>query len=175
MDRLKKLTWAALLIAADIVFARIFYFYTPGNADRISLQFLANALSGALLGPLWGALSCAGGDVLGMLINSSGMNFMPLLTLSAAVRGLLYGLVLYKKDVSFARTLIAVGLVTLIVDLGMNPVFLAMLYERAWLALLLAKIPVRIVTVPVYAGLLFAVSKGLSHAGIPKKLPAKKV
>ncbi len=164
---LRRLTWAALLVAIDIIAARFLYFYTPGNIDRISLQFIPNALSGLLLGPVWGALSCIAGDMLGMFINPSGMSFNPLITLSAGVRGLLYGLLLYRKNASFMRVLLAVAVVTLVVDLGLNPVWLSLMYGKTWLFVLWAKIPVRIITIPVYAGALFAVIKGLANAGIP--------
>lgn len=164
---LRRLTWAALLVAIDIIAARFLYFYTPGNIDRISLQFIPNALSGLLFGPAWGALTCVAGDMLGMFINPSGMSFNPLITLSAGVRGVLYGLLLYKKDASFRRVLLAVGMVTLVVDLGLNPVWLSIMYGKAWLVVLWAKIPVRLLTVPAYAGVLFAVVRGLANAGIP--------
>ena len=161
---------AALLIALDVTFARFLRFYTPGALDRISLQFLPNALAGAMFGPIGGALICALGDVTGMLLNSDGMSFMPLITLACAARGLIYGLVLYKKEMTFPRTLIAVAAVTLVVELGMMPLFLSILYGNAWWVTLVGKLPWRIISIPTFAGVLTVVFRALKSA---KVLPVK--
>ena len=157
---------AALLIALDVVLARFLRFYTPGALDRISLQFLPNALAGAMFGPIGGALICVLGDVVGMLINSDGFSFMPLITLACAARGLIYGLVFYKRDVTFPRALIAVAIVTLVVELGMMPVFLSVLYGNAWWATLIGKLPWRIISIPAFAGVLAAVFRALKSAKV---------
>jgi len=156
-----------LLIALDVVCARFLSFYTPNYADRISPQFIPNAFAGMVFGPLWGMMITILGDTVGMLINSNGMTFMPLITLACGARGLIYGLMLYKKPVSAARCIVAVALVTVIVELGMMPFFLSILYGDAWIALLIAKLFTRIVTIPVYGFVLYAVSKGMQRAGLP--------
>ena len=155
MRRTKILTYAALIVALDILVTRTFMSVMIGGVDRISLQFLPNAIAGALLGPAWGALTCIAGDLLGMALNSGGVSFSPLFTISAGVRGMLYGMLLYKRDKTPLNMLIAVAVVTLVVDLGLNPLFLSIYYGKAYLVILYAKIPVRIVATPIYAGLLY--------------------
>ena len=128
MTRTKKLVVCALLMAADIVFAR-FLSVTPGGLNRISLQFLPDAIMGAALGPMWGMAGCAAADVLGMLLNSQGLAYTPLFTLSAAARGLLYGFMLTRIKGSPRKiTFFAALSVALAVDLGMNPVWLVFYY-----------------------------------------------
>jgi ECF transporter S component (folate family) len=156
-----------LLIALDVVCARFLGFYTPGNADRISPQFIPNALAGMIFGPLWGMMITVLGDTVGMLVNSYGLTFMPLITLACGARGLIYGLILYNKPVSIARCIVAVTAVTLIVELGMMPAFLSILYGKAWFGLFVAKLLTRIITIPVYGLILFAVAKGMQRAGLP--------
>jgi ECF transporter S component (folate family) len=117
-----------MLIALDVIFTR-FLSATPGGLSRISLQFLPDAMMGALLGPLWAGLGCAAADVLGMLINSQGLAYTPLFTLSALVRGLLYGLMLTKVPGGTAKkTFFGLLAVSLVVELGMNPVWLTVYY-----------------------------------------------
>ncbi len=116
------------------------------------------------MGPVWSAAICAVGDILGMLINSAGKPYLPLFTISAAVRGIVYGLTLHGKKPSIVRSVIAVGIVTLIVDLGMNSLWLAQMISSDWLAVFLIKLPTRLITIPVYALVLFAVWKGMESA-----------
>jgi len=168
-NNVRLLVMCGLLIALDVVSARFLNFYTPGQTDRISLQFLANAFAGMLFGPVWGALTCVLGDVVGMAINPNGM-FMPLITLACAARGVIYGLVLHKKPVSILRSIVAVSVVTVVVELGMMPVFLSVLYGRAWGVLLIAKLPWRLATIPVYGMILYTVSRAAASAGIVKSI-----
>jgi len=162
----RALTVGALLIAIDIICARFLFFYTPGNIDRISPQFIPNALAGAFFGPLWATLVCAAGDLLGMFTNPAGLMFNPFFTLSAAIRGLIYGFILGRRAPSVLRCVVAIAIVTAIVDLTLNSIWLALMYDHAFLVTLWAKVPIRLVTIPVYGGALFAVQKSLSTAGL---------
>jgi ECF transporter S component (folate family) len=156
-----------LLIALDVVCTRFLSFYTPGYTDRISLQFVPNAFAGLVFGPLWAMMITVLGDTLGMLINSGGMTFTPLISIACAARGLIYGFMLYKRPISAARCVIAVSIVTVVVELGMMPLFLSILYGKAWVATLIAKLFTRIVTIPTYGIILFAVARGMQKSGLP--------
>ncbi|MDL2274396.1 folate family ECF transporter S component [Oscillospiraceae bacterium OttesenSCG-928-G22] len=166
---------AGLLLAADIVFSRFLSFYTPGFSDRIGLQFVPNGLSGLLLGPVWGFITCAAADVLGMMVfPSGGGGFMPLITLAAGLRGLLYGLVLYRKPLKLARTIVSVAVVTVLVELLVMPLVLSILFDNAFPVLFLAKLPVRLVTIPVYGLVLHTVAKATERAGFLQALSGPK-
>jgi ECF transporter S component (folate family) len=148
----------ALLISMDIVCAR-FLSVTPGGLSRISLQFLPDALMGAVLGPVWAMVGCAAADVLGMMINSQGLAYTPLFTLSAAVRGLLYGLMLRKiRGSGRKKAFFAVLSVALVVDLGLNPVWLSIYYGHlAYPAVLASKALTELVIFPARWAILAAV------------------
>lgn len=163
---LRLIVTGGLLVALDVVCTRFLFFYTPGAVDRISLQFLPNALAGLLFGPVWGMAICVLGDTVGMIINSGGMSFMPLITMACGARGIIYGLILHRKPVSFMRSVIAVGAVTAIVELGLMPLFLSILYGRAWSAILIGKLFTRVLTIPAYGAVLYVVARSMSHAGI---------
>lgn len=169
MTRTRLLALSGLIIALDIVSARFLYVYTPGAVDRISLQFLANATAGALFGPVWAAVCCVAADLLGMFINSGGLTFVPLITLACAARGLIYGAILYRRPPTVVRSIAAVGAVTLVVELGLMPLFLSTLYGNGWWATLIVKLPVRLCTIPVYGLIIYSVSRALSAA---KLMPA---
>lgn len=168
MGRLKKLILASLFIALDIIFTRFFSIMVPG-VERISLQFLPNALSGLFLGPVWSVAVLIAGDILGMLINSAGAAYFPGFMLSAALRGFIYGIILYKHKPSYLRTIISVAAVSIVVDIGLNPVWMSMLYGKGYLATLIAKLPIRAVFIPAASAIVYFVAKGVVHAvGAPK-------
>ena len=106
-NALKKLVLAALFVALDLLFTRVFCVYLMGGAERVSLQTLASAVCGWALGPWWGAGVAAAADLLGSAVGTSGLSFFPGFTLTAALRGLTYGLLLYRKPVTFPRCLAA--------------------------------------------------------------------
>ncbi|NLM61019.1 MAG: folate family ECF transporter S component [Clostridiales bacterium] len=163
----RMLATSGLLIALDIVCTRFLSFYTPGNVDRISLQFVPNALAGFIFGPYWAMVIAVAGDIAGMLINSGGMMFMPLITLACAARGLIYGLFLHKRTITVVRCVLAVAMVTAVVELGIMPLALSILYGKAWSAIVVAKLITRLITIPVYGFVLFSVIKAMQRAGIP--------
>ena len=74
-NALKKLVLAALFVALDLLFTRVFCIYLMGGAERVSLQTLASAVCGWALGPWWGAGVAAAADLLGSTIGSSGLSF----------------------------------------------------------------------------------------------------
>lgn len=166
-NNVRLIVTGGLLIALDVVCTRFLSFFTPGYVDRISLQFIPNAFAGLVFGPVWAMMVTVLGDTVGMLINSGGMVFTPLITIACAARGLIYGLILYKKPVSLTRCIIAVAAVTVVVELGMMPIFLSVLYGKAWIATLVAKLFTRIVTIPTYGIILFAVAKAMQRSGLP--------
>ena len=163
MKNLKKLVLASLFIALDIIFTRFFSVMIPG-VERISLQFLPHALSGLFLGPVWAVATLVMGDILGMLINSAGEAYFFGFMLSAAVRGLIYGLILYKHPIKYSRTIISVAVVSVVVDLGLNPIWMSMLYGKGFIVTLIAKLPIRAVFIPAAAAIIYFVAKGVARA-----------
>jgi len=163
----RMLATGGLIIALDVVCTRFLYFYTPGNVDRISLQFVPNALAGLVFGPFWAMLITMMGDVVGMLINSSGMTFMPLITLACAARGLIYGLFLHKRSLSVKRCILAVSVITIIVELGIMPINLSILYGEAWSAIVVSRLLTRTFTIPVYGVVIYTVAKAMEKARVP--------
>jgi len=171
MSKIQKLALAGLFVALDIVSARFLYFYLPDPVSRVvrvSPQFLAHALSGWLLGPLWAALSAAAGDVLGMLINSGGLKIHLGLTVSAALIGTIYGLVLHRREARWYTALAAVSAVIVPISLLLNSVWLHQLYNSPTIVLIPAALPWRLLTIPVYSATLFAVQKGIIRSRVLK-------
>ncbi len=164
-SKLRSLVLASLFVALDIVFTRFFSVMLFG-VERVSLQFLATSLCGAMLGPLWGAAAAIVGDLLGMLINSAGLSYFPGFTLTAALRGMTYGLLLHRRSVSYPRTLMAEAVVSLVLNLLLNSVWLSIFFGQGYLAVLALKLPFKLVVFPALAYLTYACLKALKKARV---------
>lgn len=94
----RRLVWAtltAMLTAVYFVCDRLLVFY-PVPSVKVTFAFLAILAAAIWLGPVSAALVGGLGDLLGSLLMPAGAP-MPLLTVSAALEGLVLGLLLYEK------------------------------------------------------------------------------
>lgn len=155
------MTLSALLVALDIIFTR-FLKLEPYPFDRYSLQFLSHSLSGLLFGPIIAAVNCVAGDLVGMLINSGGLEIDPLLTLTFALRGAIYGVILHdKKRRNLFWMGISIAIVTVVCDLALNSFILSKYFNTPVDFIFITKLPFRIASIPVYTYILWFVWKRL--------------
>jgi ECF transporter S component (folate family) len=127
---------------------------------KIGFSFLPIAAAGMLFGPAAGGTVGALGDIVSYLINPAGPYF-PGLTLNAFLSGTLYGLFLYKKPVTLLRTALAKTSVTVLVSLFLNPLWLSVLYSKAFLAVVSARIATNLILLPIDILLLFGLLKAM--------------
>lgn len=81
---------AAVFIVLDMCSIRI------GDFIKINFAFVALASVGMLFGPVPSMLAALAGDFIGCILSGSAP--VPLLSLTAMLEGLLYGIFLYKKE-----------------------------------------------------------------------------
>ncbi len=137
---------------------------------KIGFAFLPVAVAGMLFGPVVGGTIGAAGDIVGYFIQPTGPYF-PGFTVSSFVAGFLYGMVLYRRRISFVRSFSAKAIVTAAVSLLLNPLWLSMLYGKAFFTILSFRITANLVSLPVNAVLLFAVLKIIERSRVlqPKR------
>lgn len=153
MGKTQKLTFISFFIALQVVLTRFLAVETP--ILRISFGFLPLAMVGIMFGPLWGGAAGAIADILGMLIFPKGA-FFPGFTLSTALSGAIYGLVVYKRPKNIVNIAIATAIVVIFVNLGLNSLWISMTTGKALYALIgprviknAIELPVRVVTIYV--------------------------
>ena len=148
---MKTITYMGLFIALEVILTRFLAIQTP--IVRISFTFLPIALSAMLFGPLFGGIAAALADLVGMMLFPSGP-FFPGFTLTAFLTGATYGLFLYKKPATLVQISLAVIVVTVVITLGLDTVWLwlstgqgiwAILPVRIIKALIMARIQVTVI------------------------------
>lgn len=169
---IKYLAFAGLLVALDIVLTRLFSFEIIG-VERVSFQFLPHALAGLMFGPFGAPVITVAGDLIGMALVSKGLSINPILTLNVALKGFLYGLFfsrLKKKELKpaaeFLWILLSFAVVTTLCDIVINSFIMHFMFNVPVSKIFMIKIPVRAVSIPVYAVLYWALYKGLLRAGV---------
>lgn len=106
---------------------------------RFSLTFVPVAWSSAAFGPVAGAFTGAFGDVLAWFFKPAGP-YHPGFTLNGIASGIIYGLFMYKKPLTWPRVIITSLLVITVVELGLNTLWLSGLYGTPYLVLLLGRV-----------------------------------
>lgn len=155
-NKIRNILLLGLFIALEVILTR---FLSIENAYvRISFEFIPVAVSAILFGPVMAGLGAAVADVLGMLIFPKGA-FFPGFTLSAFVSGFLYGVFLYKKQITVKRVFFAVLSVIVICSLVLNTMWLVILYNKGAYAIFTARLVKSAVFLPVQTFMIYFIWK----------------
>ena len=165
----QKLVLLALMVALNVILGRLSIQISP--EVRLSVfGFIPIALAGALMGPAYGAMVGAAGDELNsVLFTHVYGGYFPGYTLTAALSGAWYGYVLYKKPVTWLRAVAAILPVILLGEMGLNSVWVYMMYSKTFWA----KLPMRLITNVIEAPFKIALLMGMNKA--VARIPASKL
>ena len=155
-NNVRKLVEISLLIALEIILTRFCSINTA--ILRIGFGFLPIAIIGMMYGPVSAGLAYVIGDILGMMIFPSG-SYFPGFTLTAALTGATYGVFLYKKPKSWVRIALAVGVVCIVLNLGLDTLWLSILMGQGYVALLPTRIFKAVLMIPIQTILIAIVWK----------------
>lgn len=141
-NKTKTIVMAAFFIALDIIITRFVSFEVafPMGPVRFDFQIIVAALCGYALGPWWGAICLASADLLGVMLNSGSLGIFLGFTLSAAMRGLLFGLLLHKREISVPWLLISIAGVFAVTDIFMSTLWLSIMMSADYLPLLVTRL-----------------------------------
>ena len=146
----------AFMIALSVVLSKLVSINI--SFLRIGFGFLPIAILAILYGPVVAAVGYGLADLIGAWLFPTGA-FFPGFTLSAVLTGLIFGFVLYKKEVTIIRARIASALVCLGVNLLLNTWWLTFIIGKGFRVLLASRAVKEIVAIPVMALLIVAVDK----------------
>ena len=152
----RRLAVSALLLALDVLFVRVLALNTP--VMKIGLGFAAIAFCAMAYGPWWAALVSALGDLLGSVLFPTGAYF-PGFTLTAALTGLIFGLVLYKRPSGLARAALAAALNCVLVSYLANSALIAFISGAAYTALLATRAVQLAVMLPVQCAVIYLLGR----------------
>ena len=159
ISKTKKLILSALMLTLSIVLSRFLSIKTPFLA--ISFSFVPTMLSAIWLGPKYTCLIAGLADLIGAILFPFGEFFVGF-TVSSILAGLIYGLILYKKSGELTKKSLLIRLilsslaVTLIINTGLNTLWLVIMYDKAFIALLMGRIVKELIMIPIQVVTMFA-------------------
>lgn len=159
MSNLKKMILAAFLLALLIVLSRFASIQTQFLV--ISTSFVPIMMAAIWLGPKYSTLIAALGDLIGAILFPFGTYF-PGFTISSAISGLIYGIFLYQnpqksdddsrhsnKGKWILKLSISSVLVLGIVNIFITSVWLHILYQKAYFAIIATRVTAQIIMLPI--------------------------
>ncbi|MBQ7340435.1 MAG: ECF transporter S component [Clostridia bacterium] len=102
---------------------------------QFSLTIVICALTGIIIGPIFGSCACFLGDLVGFLYNSGGFTYMPWIGIAMAMVALISGLVVNGLDFNFkgdiyVKLLIVAVLTFLVCTIGINTTAFWLIYNN---------------------------------------------
>lgn len=164
ISKTKKMILSALMLTLSIILSRFLSIKTPLLA--IGFGFVPILLSAIWLGPKYTVIISGLSDIIGGIVFPFGEFFIGF-TISSVLSGLIYGLILYKKNEELnkkgmiIRLIISIIIVTLIINMGLNTIWLMIMYKKAFLVLLSTRIIKELVMIPIQVITVFLVAEGL--------------
>ena len=154
VKKLRTLAVSAIFLALSSAVASVFI-PLPNNL-RVYFTYGPKALCAAVIGPVSGLLFGLTGDLLGFVLHPTG-GFFPGYTLTSMMGMFLYGLGLYRKKITVRRLALTKLLVNLVCNAGLNVLWSAILYQKAWIVYFTASLTKNLALWPVEAAVLVLV------------------
>ena len=149
----KNLVLCGLMAALAIVLS-IVASISIGPYVKIGFSGIPNRIVEYLFGPVVGCIFGGALDLLKFMIKPDGPFFFGF-TFNVMLAGLIYGCLLYHKPLSIKRIVIAEFLVKLIVNCGLNTLWISMLYGKAFFVLLPMRLLKNVIMLPIDSAIVF--------------------
>ena len=140
---LRDLVLLGIIVAMKIILSR----FTVGTTIvHVSLGFIGSVMLGYLFGPVWGSIGGGISDLVSSALFGNQGGFFLGFTLSAMIGPFIFGLVFYQKPVKVWRIILATLLVTVVVNIGLNTLWVHLLYGMDFRVVLIQRIPKEAIT-----------------------------
>ncbi|MFC2476267.1 MAG: folate family ECF transporter S component [Catonella sp.] len=157
--KLQTVVFCGLMGALSIIlglFASIHF-----GPFSITYAWIPNRIIDFMFGPVVGALYGGVMDVIKFMLKPNG-SFNLAYTAMAVLAGLIFGVVLYNKQISFMRIVFAQTLVKIFINVGMGTYLMAFERGQAFMALMPVRLIKNLIMIPLDSILLFIVLSALT-------------
>ncbi|WP_026493376.1 MULTISPECIES: folate family ECF transporter S component [unclassified Butyrivibrio] len=163
--KLRNVVFCGMMAAIAVVLGYVATI-NIGQYIRIGFSGLPNQVVDCLFGPAVGAIFGAALDIIKWFIKPTG-DFFPGFTISAALGGIIYGFAFYKKKISLVRVFIAHLIVSVFVNVGLNSLWLKILYDQAIMVMLPGRILKNAIMLPIDTFITYAMLRAVERTVKP--------
>ncbi|MCI8535063.1 MAG: folate family ECF transporter S component [Hungatella sp.] len=163
LKSVKTITAMAMFAAIGIILGSLTI--QIGDFIKIGFSSIANQFVYYLFGPAVGGFYGGALDILKYLVKPTGV-FFPGWTLSAMIAGVIYGCFFYKKKLSIGRVLAAELVVSVVCNIFLGTLWLTIMYEKGFVALLSIRILKNLAMWPVNSFLFYTMTWTMEQSGV---------
>lgn len=138
---------------------------------KFSLVFIPTSICAMILGPTATAIMGGCGDILSFVLNSTGGAYFPGWTINAALGGIIYGMFLYKNNITLTRVIISKVLITVFIELLLGTFWLTVQFGFPYFEYLGARALKQLVTTPFEIAVIFSLTSVIKKARLIKAKP----
>lgn len=131
---LVQIVTMGILIAMDVILTRFLSIQLP--TARIGFGFLPVAICGMMFGPISAMTAGVLGDLIGYFLWPSGGGYFIGFTISAGIRGLIFGYMLKTRGFKHINIIVAALLTSVCLTLLLDTYWLTLLIGKGYMALL---------------------------------------
>lgn len=143
-----------LLIALDVIASSFLTIKTP--IVRIGFSFVPISFTGMIFGPVLGGFGALISDIIQYLLFPSGA-YLPGLSISSALSGLIYGFFLYGKRPSVFRVLASVSINRVFLSIFLNTFLLYLAMPgKTFEVLFLSRLQDNLILIPIQTVVIYA-------------------
>ncbi|MDD3428691.1 MAG: folate family ECF transporter S component [Oscillospiraceae bacterium] len=159
--RVSSLTGSAMLAALNVVINQFTLVLVPKILE-LGFTFIPVAVSAMLYGPLitGGIGACV--DIIKYFLRPDGPFFIGF-TLNEFLSGFIFGLFLYKKEITVKRVFAAKLTINVVVNIGLTALWLHLMYGKAFWVYASARIIKNLIMLPIETGILYVVLKKIAQ------------
>jgi ECF transporter S component (folate family) len=163
LKKLKTIVITALLMAIGIILGQ--FSIQISQSVKIGISFIATQMTANLFGPVVGGIMGGAADILKFIIRPTGP-FLIGYTISAMLGPMIYGVMLYKKPISFWRIFLSKAVVAILINLLLGTFWSYHYFGAAFWAGIPAKLVQQVIQVPVQSVIYYFVMMALKKAKV---------
>ncbi|CAM3226032.1 folate family ECF transporter S component [Vagococcus fessus] len=154
-----------ILMALQLILTRFLAIETP--FVRISFLFIPTVIMAMIFGPVLTGAGSTLADFIGIVLFPKTAPYFPGFSVSTFVTGWIYGVFFYKKKMSLKKIMLASFLIELIVDIGMNTLWLYIMMGKPALVNIPVRITKSLILFPIKTAVIYWLSH---HSGLDKQI-----
>lgn len=164
-SELQNLVLLGIFVAIKVVLEQ--FSFGPAFV-KVGLGFIGSVLLGFIFGPLWGSVGGGLSDLISSAIFGNQGGFFIGFTLTAMLGPLIYALFFYQKPIKIWRIVIATLLVTIVVNVGLNTLWVHFLYNIDFKVALIQRLPKELIVPWLQMFVTYFVLQAISRVKIRK-------
>lgn len=152
----RTLAICAMMIAVNVILG--YYTLDFSSYLRVSFGFITLPIVTMLFGPLVGCVSGILQDLVSFILRPTG-GYLFTLTLNVGISGMIYGVMLYKKRITFWRIFITKLIIIVVVNIILNSIGLAPTVGSGLVGILPSRVIKNIILLPIQSVIVYAILK----------------